>query len=52
MNGEIQNVSFGLYAAADLTADDGSTIPADGILEIAPVPPMVRLPLKPICGWL
>lgn len=35
MNGEIQNVSFGLYAAADLTADDGSTIPADGILEIA-----------------
>lgn len=35
MNGEIQNVSFGLYAASDLTAADGSIIPADGLLEIA-----------------
>lgn len=35
MNGEIQNVSFGLYAAADLTAADGSAIPADGLIEIA-----------------
>ena len=35
MNGELQNVSFGLYAAADLTAADGSAIPADGLIEIA-----------------
>lgn len=34
MNGEILSVQFGLYAAEDLTAADGSTIPADGLLEI------------------
>ena len=34
MNGEILLVRFGLYAAEDLTAADGSTIPADGLLEI------------------
>ena len=34
MNGEILSVRFGLYAAEDLTAADGSTIPADGLLEI------------------
>ena len=32
--GEIQNVAFGLYAAEDLTAADGSVLPADGLIEI------------------
>lgn len=32
--GEIQNAAFGLYAAEDLTAADGSVIPADGLIEI------------------
>lgn len=32
--GEIQNVAFGLYAAEDITAADGSGIPADGLLEV------------------
>lgn len=34
MNGEILSVQFGLFAAEDLTAADGSVIPADGLLEI------------------
>lgn len=34
INGEIQNVAWGLYAAEQLTATDGSIIPADGLLEI------------------
>ena len=34
MNGELSAVTFGLYAAETLTALDGSTIPADGLLEI------------------
>ena len=34
-NGEILSVQFGLYAAEDLTAADGSVIPTDGLLEIA-----------------
>ena len=29
-NGEVANVTFGLYAAETLTAADGSEIPADG----------------------
>lgn len=33
-NGEIQNVSFGLYAAEDIASLDGSKIPADGLIEI------------------
>ena len=33
-NGEIFDVSFGLYAAEDLTAADGTTIPADGLIEV------------------
>lgn len=33
-NGEIRHVAWGLYAAEDLTAADGSVIPADGLLEI------------------
>ena len=36
-NGEISAVSFELYAAADITAADGSVIPADGLIEIAAV---------------
>ena len=34
MNGEILSVRFGLFAAEELTAADGSIIPADGLLEI------------------
>lgn len=32
-NGEIQNVVFGLYAAEELTAADGTVIPQDGLIE-------------------
>ena len=35
MNGEISKVAFGLYAAEDLVAADGTKIPKDGLLEIA-----------------
>ena len=35
MNGEITAVSFGLYAKEEITAQDGSVIPADGLMEIA-----------------
>ena len=35
MNGEISKVSFGLYAAEDIAAADGTKIPKDGLLEIA-----------------
>lgn len=34
MNGEISAVTFGLYAAEELIAADGTIIPADGLLEI------------------
>ena len=37
MNGEITAVTFGLYAQEDITAADGSIIPADGLLEIVSV---------------
>ena len=37
MNGEITAVTFGLYAQEDITAADGSVIPADGLLEIVSV---------------
>ena len=33
-NGEIFDVSFGLYAAEELTAADSTTIPADGLIEV------------------
>lgn len=33
-NGEIFDVFFGLYAAEELTAADGTTIPADGLIEV------------------
>lgn len=36
-NGEVANVTFGLYAAETLTAADGSEIPADGLTEIVAV---------------
>lgn len=32
--GEIFDVTFGLYAAEDLTAADGTVLPADGLIEI------------------
>lgn len=35
MNGEITAVSFGIYAKEEITAADGSKIPADGLMEIA-----------------
>ena len=33
-NGEIFDVTFGLYAAEEMTAADGTAIPADGLIEI------------------
>ena len=33
-NGEIFDVTFGLYAETDLTAADSTVIPADGLIEI------------------
>ena len=33
-NGEIFDVTFGLYAAEELKAADGTVIPADGLLEV------------------
>lgn len=33
-NGELSAVTFGLFATEELTAADGSIIPADGLLEI------------------
>lgn len=34
MNSEITAVTFGLYAAENVTAADGTVIPADGLIEI------------------
>lgn len=36
-SGELSAVTFGLFAAGELTATDGSIIPADGLLEIVSV---------------
>ena len=36
-NGELSAVTFGLFVAEELTAADGSIIPADGLLEIVSV---------------
>lgn len=33
-NGEIQNISFGLFAAEELISTSGTAIPADGLMEI------------------
>lgn len=37
VNGEMSAVTFGLFAAEDLTAADGSIIPTNGLLEILSV---------------
>lgn len=34
MNGELKNITFGLYAKTDLVAGDGTIIPAGGLIEI------------------
>ena len=34
-NGEILNIQFGLFSKTELTALDGSIIPADGLIEVA-----------------
>ena len=39
MGEEYQDISFGLYAASELKAADGSVIPADGLLEVVSVAP-------------
>lgn len=33
-NGEVMNVTFGLYAAEDIVSTSGTVIPADGLIEI------------------
>lgn len=37
MNGEVHSVIFGLYAAEDIPAADGTMIPADGLIEVIEV---------------
>jgi len=37
MNREYKDISFGLYASEDLTAADGSVIPAGGLLEVVSI---------------
>ncbi len=54
MNEEYKDISFGLYASADLTAADGSVIPAGGLLEVVSVSSdggaaAIALPLLPTC---
>lgn len=34
MNGELADITFGLYAAEDILAADGTVIPKDGLIEI------------------
>lgn len=36
-NNELTNVTFGLYAAEDITAADGAVIPADGLIEVVSI---------------
>lgn len=36
-NGEIKNISFGLYATEDIVSASGTVIPADGLIEIVSV---------------
>ena len=33
-NGELKNISFGLYAAEEIVSGSGTSIPADGLIEI------------------
>ena len=53
MNEEYKDISFGLYASADLTAADGSVIPEDGLLKWFLFPQMrlaaMTRSLPPIC---
>lgn len=37
MNGEVHSVIFGLYAAEDIPAADGTVIPEDGLIEVLEV---------------
>lgn len=41
---EYKDISFGLYATEDLTALDGSVIPAGGLLEVVSVSPIEDTP--------
>ncbi|MEG0579741.1 MAG: SpaA isopeptide-forming pilin-related protein, partial [Niameybacter sp.] len=34
MNGEIKNISFGLYASKELVSSSGTAIPEDGLIEV------------------
>ncbi len=34
-NGEIKNISFGLYAAEDIVSASGTVIPADGLMRLS-----------------
>ena len=36
-NNELANITFGLYAAEDITATDGAVIPADGLIEVVSI---------------
>ena len=36
-NNELANVTFGLYAAEDITAADGAIIPTDGLIEVVSI---------------
>ena len=46
MNDEMSAVTFGFYAAEDLTAKDGSVIPANGLIEIMSVDEKGKAVLK------
>ena len=43
---EYKDISFGLYASEDLTALDGSVIPAGGLLEVVAVAPVEDAPCQ------
>ena len=45
-NGEIFDVAFGLYAEKELTAADGTVIPADGLIEIITLDENVNCKVK------
>lgn len=49
MNGEITAVTFGLYAQEDITAADGSIIPADGFWRSYRWMRTARLCARPTC---
>ena len=50
-NGEIFDVSFGLYAAEELTAADGTTIPVDGLIEVITLDENGHGKLSATCRW-